>query len=96
MTVFKARPGVLLLEVCGEYLLVATGEARDVCPNITHINTSGAVLWKLILEEKKPERIIPRAQEELKLSPGDALRTVLSFTSKLMKSGYLIQAEEEP
>ena len=93
MKVFKARPGVVLLEVCGEHILVATGEAREKCPNVFHINDRGAKLWELILAEQVPGKIVKRAQEELALPPADALRSCLVFFSKLTDAGYLLQED---
>ena len=93
MKQFAAQPGVMLLDICGEAILTATGDARGKCPDVTHINASGAVLWKLILEEKTIDRAALRAQQELSLSQTDAFRSTLVFISKLVSMGYLVQVD---
>lgn len=39
---YQIRPGVVLSEVCGEYLLLATMEASRYCPYVYQINETAA------------------------------------------------------
>ncbi len=95
MKVFSRLPGVELLEICGEYLLVATKDARDKCPYVTQINKSAANYWKLF---DKPYSVMAFADYAAEKSGGEAkevLLPVLSFISKMSRSGYLIEEEVE-
>ena len=93
MKIYKARPGVVLLTVCGEHLLVATGQARGQCPDITQINEAGADFWRIILEEGRFDRVLARVQSELELPSRSAFPALLAFLSKLTGSGYLISED---
>lgn len=93
MKLFKPRPGVVLLEVCGEAILVATGEARGKCNSVTHLNPQGAKIWKLVMEQIPPGEILNRAPEVLGLSPGEAMHATIIYFAKLQKSGLLLEEE---
>ena len=44
------QPGVILVQVCGEHLLVATREARGKCPYVKQLNATGAYFWTLLAQ----------------------------------------------
>lgn len=83
-----------MLEICGEYLLVATKEARDLCPYVTQINKAAAVYWELFDDtysvNELVEHVVQRSNKEKK----EVLLPVLLFIKKMEKSGYLTEVEE--
>lgn len=46
MQLYRKRPGVVLLEIEGVYLLVSDSEARKHCHYIQEINEVAAFIWK--------------------------------------------------
>ena len=46
MMTFKTRPGVVLTEIAGEFILVAAKSLQGVCPYVTQINETSAFLWR--------------------------------------------------
>ncbi len=90
---YKARPGVLLLEVCGEHLLVATGEARGRCPDITQLNDAGTQYWTILCEEGTLKAALDRAQKETGRPVQALLPGLLRYVAKLRESGYLLEED---
>ena len=45
---YETRPGVVLTNICGEYMLLAAKAAREYCPYMTQLNESSAFLWRLL------------------------------------------------
>ena len=45
---YQIRPGVVLTEACGEYLLLATLDASKYCPYVYQINETAAFFWRLL------------------------------------------------
>lgn len=95
MKQYKIRPGVVLLEVCDEYLLVATRDARDTCPYLTQISEETAVLWRLLEQEGHAPVLIRSFGEQLGLEPKVCFLRVTGMLSKLVKAGYVL-AEDNP
>lgn len=89
----KIRPGVVLAQVCGESLLVATRPARGFCPYVKQLNSTGAFFWTLLEQGLNPEEMAQAALEEYKV-PVERLRPGLArFLEDLRRNGYLIQEE---
>ena len=80
----------MLLEICGEHLLVATGEARGNCPDITQLNDAGTLYWRIIAEEESLEAILERLRRETPDSKNAAL-LLLQYLHKLQTNGYLLE-----
>ena len=91
---YRIRPGVVLAEVCGEYLLLATMEAGQHCPYVYQINETAAFFWKLLecgLEEDKMAAEIAAEYE----APDEMVRSDLNqFLKILQEKGYLLPKEE--
>jgi len=95
MKVFSRRPGVELLEICGEYLLVATKDARGACPYVTQINASAAAFWKLLDGTMSAGELAACAAQASGQEEKTMLLPVLLFVGKMSKSGYLLEEETE-
>ncbi len=93
MTVYHTRPGVLLTQVCGEYMLVATREARKHCTYVQQINGSAAVLWER-LEQGATVADLRKALEEKYRMPGrDIGPDILNLLRIMEEAGYLLTEE---
>ncbi len=95
MKQYKIRPGVVLLEVCGEHLLVATRDARETCPYLPQLSEEAAVLCHLLEQEGRVPVLTRAFSEQLGMEPKDCFLRVTGMLSKLVKAGYVL-AEDIP
>ena len=58
MMVYKTRRGIVLTEICGEYVLIAAKALLDRCPYLTQINESSAFIWKRMVEGATLEDLV--------------------------------------
>lgn len=91
----KIRPGVVLISICDEHILVATREARGAVPYVQQINGPAAFYWKMLEEGKEPKEIVQLAAEKYHMPGGKAVIAVASFMKKLQQSGYLLAEDVE-
>ena len=95
MKTLKRCPDVELVEICGEYLLIATREARDVCPYVSQINESAAIFWKLLDKPRTVNELIECAVTLSGKEKKQLFFPVLAFVDKFCKSGHLIEEDKE-
>ena len=95
---YQRRPGVCLLEICGEYLLVAQRSVEGDCPYVSQINESAAFFWRTLDREMDLQQLIQAASREKQTKPEALLLPALAFLGKMEKKGYLIgkQQIQEP
>ena len=91
---YIAQPGVALVNVAGEHLLIATGEARGKCEDVTQINDAGATLWEIIIREGRLGPVLTRMETEMGYERKKALGVALRYIDKLVKSGHLVETDE--
>ena len=89
--VFKQQQGVVLTQVCGEYLLVATREAFGKCPYVNRIGEFESTYWKLMSEKKSPGEIMHLFMEKYDLDMNSAVHILSYATDKFTKAGYFVQ-----
>ena len=96
MEIYKLRPGVVLTEVCGEYLLVAAASAREHCPYVTLISESAAFLWERMKQGADLDALTAAAAEEYEAEDLVQIRTmILEFIRQMRESGYVLEEGEE-
>jgi hypothetical protein len=93
MKIYRRRPNVELLEISGEYLLVATKEARDLCPYVTQINESAAACWKLLDRPMPVGELMDKLVDDCGKENKDVMLPVLVFIQKMTKRGYLVEED---
>lgn len=91
----KIRPGVVLISVCDEHILVATREARKAVPYVRQINSAGGFYWRLLEKGFEPNEIIRQAAMKYHITGKQAAAMVLGFMNKLYKTGYITIEETE-
>ena len=96
MTVYKTRPGVFLTKICGEYLLVATRDARSYCPYVRQINRSAAYLWENVQQSATLEDLVKTFMETYHIKNERARKNISSFLKALEDNGYIIQEPDKP
>lgn len=90
---YQIRPGVILVCVSGEYMLVATRPARGFCPYIKQLNPTGAYYWSLLEAQMDPEEMIRTASERFSVDDARIRPGLLIYLESLEKEGYLLEAE---
>ena len=91
---YRIRPGVVLAEVCGEYLLLATMEAGQHCPYVYQINETAAFFWKLLERGLEEDKMVAEIAAEYE-TPNEVVRSDLrQFLEILREKGYLFSKEE--
>ncbi len=96
MEELKIRPGVILTEICGEHVLVAAKEAREVCPYVSMISESGAFIWRQISRGAKSSDLLPLVLEEYEIEDPEQAKTMMNgFIRQMLESGYLLKEGEK-
>jgi len=97
MIYYRFRKGVVLTSICGEYLLVATPEARSYCERIRQINETGAdIVVQLLNGAGNIDEIINGLQDEYEITNTIEFREKIQvFLDDLIKKGYVIIEEHQ-
>ncbi len=89
--VYKTRPGVVLTEICGEYVLVSARALLDLCPYVTQINETSAFLWKRLETGASAEQLVSAAAEEYEIEDPEALVSAIDdFLQQMQDLNYLL------
>lgn len=95
MKTYVTRAGIVLISICDEHMLVATREARAVCPYIQQINSAAAYYWKLFESGVELKDMVELAAAYFDIPKIQALITLNNFVKKLTDAGYLIPKDTE-
>ena len=91
---YRIRDGVVLKCICGEYLLIATGEAAEHCLYVRQVNDSLAFFWQMIEAGLEEDDIVKKAIEEYD-APEELIRKdYRRLLRELEGMCYLIPCEE--
>ena len=91
---YRIRDGVVLKCICGEYLLIATGEAAEHCLYVRQVNDSLAFFWQMIEAGLEEDDIVKKAMEEYD-APEELIRKdYRRLLRELEGMCYLIPCEE--
>lgn len=95
MTSYKTRPGVVLTEICGEYILVAASEAQKLCPYVTELNETSAFLWRQLTSGADLDHLMTALDAEYELDDPAAARTAVEgFIRQMLEMHYLLPLEQ--
>ena len=96
MTVYKTRRGVVLTEICGEYVLIAAKALLDRCPYLTQINESSAFLWKRMMNGATLEELVIAVEDEYEILDVDETKTAIdNIIKNMMEMNYLESMEAD-
>ena len=88
--VYKTRPGIEIIHVCGTHLLIATWSTCDVCPHVMQLTKGAAITWSLLQKGKTPD-VITQLLAESSHSPVTEVREQLDALIKtFVTNGYLL------
>ena len=93
---YRARPGVVLTEICGESFLVAAAALREECPFVTPVNDTTAFLWNVLIHGADIEALELAAQEEYEIEDSAAAKAaIMDMVEALLAQHLLICQEAE-
>lgn len=96
MTVYRTRQGIVLTEICGEYVLVTARALLGICPYLMQLNESSAFLWKQMLYGVTIEELVRKVKEEYETTDSDnAELAVEDFVRQMLDMKYLESEEVE-
>ena len=91
---YRIRPGVILTEVCGEHLLLATMEAAEHCPHVHQINETAAFFWRLLERQLPEEEMVSAVIAEYGAPEALIRKDVRNFLEQVKCKGYLLCGED--
>ena len=98
MKKYKAREGIVLAEVCDQFILAASKEAREFCPYTILINETSAYIWKKLDnkgEYLSEDQLLKEVAQEYQIEDEAYVReTISNFLEDMIKRGYIIVMEE--
>lgn len=93
MDKYVTRPGVVLTEICGEYVLVAAKELLDTCPYVTQLNDSSAFLWEKLTAGADADGLFEAVQAEFDIDDPAVIRQAIEdFIRQMNEMNYLLPA----
>lgn len=93
--VYKTRPGVILIKICGVDILAATRQAWEECPMVRPIPRIWAACWSL-MEKGRTSDDVMKFFIRFFHKPEEDVRSMLgTMFEKLYQEGFLIAVEED-
>ena len=93
---YQARSGLVLTQVCGEYLLVAARALRELCPYVTVVNETSAFLWERLEKGATAEELALAVAGEYEVDDPAAVRGVIDdFLRQMQELNYVLTEEQE-
>lgn len=88
--IYPVQPGVVLAQICDEYLLVASGDARGKVPYVRKVNQTGAYFWQLLAQGLEDSEIVSRAVQDYHIPQALARKALSAFVTSLQSANYLL------
>lgn len=93
--VYKTRPGIELIHVCGTHLLIATRATWNVCPHVMQLTKGAAFTWSLLQKGKTPD-VIAQLLSVFSRRPVAEVREQLdALIDKFVANGYLLTDDSD-
>ena len=93
---YKTKTGIILSEICGEYVLIAAKSLLKECPFVTVINESAAVMWKAMINGAGKTDLKKALKEEYEIEDEELLeQAIQEFVGQMIKLHYLEVTKEE-
>lgn len=94
MDKYIARPGVILTDICGEYILVSTKEGREDRPYVMQVNETSAFLWKHLSEWTDIKKLTEEIESVYEIDDLEEVTTAIdNFLRQMTELGYLLKEE---
>lgn len=95
MMKYKPRPGIVMVRICGENLLVPTREASEACPHVILLPLMAAALWEELEKGRDAERLSLVFQKLSKKPKEEVDRRIEALLVDLKEKGYVLKVEDE-
>ena len=92
---YRLQPGLILRDVVGEHIMIATGEAKGICPPMKQFNDAGAFYWSLLEKGLEEEAMLDACEEHFHAGREVIRPSLHRFMSELAKNAYITLSEEE-
>lgn len=93
---YRPRPGIVMIDVCGEKILAAERRLWAECPQIRVLKGPGVMLWDALDKgEEKLKAVVTLISMFSHSSSEEVWQRVDDFLQTLYNDGYLIRAKEE-
>lgn len=92
---YTVQPGLILRDVVGEHIMIATGEARRVCPPMKRFNDAGAFYWSLIEKGLEEEAMLEACEAHFRRDREEIRPSLRRFMTELAKNAYITLSETE-
>ena len=95
MKTYRCRSGIILVKICGQYLLVAAKEARDISPYARQLNETGALIWQSLSQGISLDDLADQLYEEYDIPNKElAKQEISAFIEIMAENHYLIIQNE--
>lgn len=93
---YVLRKGIILTEICDQYLLIATKTAREYCPYILHINESAAFIYKQLENGLNIDEINQGLLDEFDIDQNvDTKSLIEECLKEYANRGYIVKKSED-
>ena len=92
---YKARPGIVLTNICDVPLLIPTRAASESCPHVMRLNLLSTIVWKTFEQDMPMENAVRAFQIFLKTSDEEVKARIQKITDDLYEKGFLIEVPYE-
>ena len=93
---YEVRDGILLRNICGEWLLIAVGEASKHCLYVRQINDTLAWYWQRIAKGSNTKEIIDEAEACFDAPRKQIEKDLKDLMIQLCAMGYLADVSRIP
>ncbi len=91
---YRPRPGVALISLCGERVLVPTRQLSEVCTRIRPLSFGGLVIWHGLERGLSNERLRDACNMFLRKSEEEATAYIEKTIRMLCDDGFLIEVPD--
>lgn len=93
---YKTRPGIEMIQVCGQNMLVASRPVWENCPRVRPIPKNWAVCWTLMKDDKTDEDAVRIFADLLHKTEEEIRPRLEKIFQKLAQEGYIVEMTETP
>ena len=87
----RIKDGFVMMEVAGQTMVIATGEASRNFHGMIKLNSTGKMIWEGLMQGLSRQEITERITETCDAEPGQVQEDVGAFLEKMEKAGFLAQ-----
>ena len=92
---YKIKPGITMIQVCGQHMLVASRSLWKEHPRVRPVPKSWAVCWALMENGKTDEEVMSDFMKLFKKTEEEITSRFGKIFQKMFEEGYLIDDSDE-